>query len=136
MKFDSKIVQRLILIRTLCSDDRGRRQTAVKKISGILLSVLISSGFFSVRCEATVYQSNGSEANVQSIHDTQARDGDTIMVPAGTFSWTARLNITKGITIQGQTTISGAGTANPIINDLTIIQDNTPRSGKPTTMGI
>ena len=77
MKFDSKIVQRLILIRTLCRDDRGRRQTAVKKISGILLSVLISSGFFSVRCGATVHQSNGSEANIQSIQDTQAGDGDT-----------------------------------------------------------
>ena len=100
------------------------------KVSGILLSVLISSGFFSVRCGATVYQSNGSEANIQSIHDTQAQDGDTIVVPAGTFSWTARLNITKGITIQGQTTISGAGTANPIINDGTIIRDNTPRSGE------
>ena len=125
MKFDSKIVQRLVLIRTLCSDGRGRRQTAVKKISGILLFIFILSGFSALRCEATVYQSNGSEANIQSIHDTQAQDGDTITLPAGTFTWTSALNITKGITLQGQTTISGAGTANPIINDGTIIRDDT-----------
>ena len=95
---------------------------------GILLFTLILSGFSIPRCGATVYYSNGSVANVQALHNA-ARDGDTITLPAGIFSWTARLNITKGITIQGQTTISGAGTANPIINDRTIIQDNTPRSG-------
>jgi hypothetical protein len=74
-------------------------------------------------------------ASVQALVNA-AHDGDTITLPAGTFSWTARLNITKGITIQGQTTISGAGTATPTINDLTIIKDDTPRSGKPMTMGI
>jgi hypothetical protein len=100
------------------------------KVSGILLFIVILSGFSAARCGATVYYSNGSEANVQAIHDNWARDGDTITLPAGIFSWTARLNITKGITIQGQTTISGAGTANPIINDGTIIRDNTPRSGE------
>jgi hypothetical protein len=56
-------------------------------------------------------------------------DGDIVTIPAGTFTWTSALNITKGITLQGQTTISGAGTANPIIKDLTIIKDDTPRSG-------
>jgi hypothetical protein len=97
--------------------------------------ILILSGFSAPRCGATVHHSDGSVASVQALHNS-AHDGDTITVPAGTFSWTARLNITKGITIQGQTTISGAGTANPVINDLTIIKDDTPRSGKPTTMGI
>ncbi len=116
MKFDSKIVQRLILIRTLCSDDRGRRQTAVKKISGILLMILILSGFSALRCGAAVYQSNGTVQSVQYLHDHSARDGDTITLPAGIFRWTAGLTITKGVTIQGATTISGAGTGNPIIN--------------------
>ena len=58
-----------------------------------------------------------------------ARDGDTITLPAGTFTWTRPLNITKAITLEGQTTISGAGTANPVVKDLTIIRDDTPRSG-------
>jgi hypothetical protein len=105
------------------------------KTIGTLLFTLILSGFYAPRCGATVYHSNGSVASVQALHNV-AHDGDTITVPAGTFSWTATLNITKGVTIQGQTTISGAGTAHPVINDRTIIQDNTPRSGTSRTMGI
>src|SRR5436190_10338297 len=95
---------------------------------GTLLFTLILSGFSAPRCGATVYQSNGSVANIQSIHNLQARDGDTIVVPAGTFSWTSRLNITKGITLQGATTIVGPSSS-PVVIDATIIQDNTPRSG-------
>jgi hypothetical protein len=65
---------------------------------------------------------------VQALHNA-AKNSDTITLPAGTFSWTSQLNITKGITLQGQTTISGAGTATPTVNDLTIIKDDTPRTG-------
>jgi hypothetical protein len=90
--------------------------------------ILILSGFSAPRCGATVYESNGSLANVQALHNA-AKNGDTITLPAGTFSWTSQLNITKGITLQGQTTISGAGTATPSVNDLTIIKDDTPRTG-------
>jgi hypothetical protein len=97
-------------------------------VTAVAFVLLILSGFSTL---AEVYDSDGSEANIQSIHDNQARDGDTITIPAGTFSWTARLNITKGITLQGQTTISGAGTANPTINDITIIQDSiSPRKSR------
>jgi len=78
---------------------------------------------------AATWQTDGTANNVQYTHDNLAHNGDTITLPAGTFSWTASLNITKAVTLQGQTTISGAGTANPVINDLTIIKDNTPRSG-------
>jgi hypothetical protein len=67
-------------------------------------------------------------ANIQSIHDTQAHDGDTITIPAGTFVWAIPLRITKGITLQGQTTITNAGTGSPTVNDATIIQDDTPRT--------
>src|ERR1700757_3995357 len=35
-----------------------------------------------------------------------AADGDTVIVPAGTSAWTSALTITKGITIQGQTTVN------------------------------
>src|SRR6266581_8328667 len=94
---------------------------------GTLLFTLILSGFSAPRCGATVYQSNGSVANVQALHNA-ALDGDTITLPAGTYSWTSRLNITKGITLQGATTIVGPS-SNPTVIDATIIQDNTPRSG-------
>jgi hypothetical protein len=41
-----------------------------------------------------------------------AADGDTVIVPAGTAAWTSTVTITKGITIQGQTTVnSDSGTA-------------------------
>ena len=40
------------------------------------------------------------------------------------------MNITKGITLQGQTTVEGAGTANPVTNDLTIVLDDVPRGRK------
>ena len=34
---------------------------------------------------ATVYDSDGSSTNIQSIHDTLAQNGDTITLPAGTL---------------------------------------------------
>jgi hypothetical protein len=93
----------------------------------IILVILVSGGFCAARCEATVYNSNGTVANVQALHNI-AREGDTITLPAGRFSWTSRLNITKGITLKGLTTITGPA-SDPTIIDATIIQDNTPRSG-------
>jgi len=92
------------------------------KGTGTLLLALFLGVCFASHCEATtVYHSNGSAANVQQIHDTQAVDGDTITLPVGTFSWTTHVTITKGITIQGQTTVdSDTG----ICNDQTILLDN------------
>ncbi len=45
-----------------------------------------------------------------------AREGDTVVLPAGTASWTATLTITKGITVEG------AG------DDKTVILDDVPRT--------
>ena len=92
--------------------------------SETLFAALFLGIAFAAHSGATIYNSNGSAANIQSINDTQAVDGDTITLPAGTFLWTTHVEITKGITIQGQTTISGAGGPNPVIADNTIVQDN------------
>src|SRR5438046_2030231 len=105
------------------------------KLSRVLLFILIMSGFSAARCSATVYDSDGSEASVEA-RIRSAADGDIVTLPAGTFSWTSRLEITKGITLKGQTTIAGAGTSNPTITDATIIQDNTPRKGANRGTGI
>src|SRR5215471_3565680 len=86
------------------------------------LSFLVTSNSF-----GTVWPSDGSDANVQAINDTNAHDGDTITLPAGTFIWTVGVNLTKGITVTGQTTITGAGTATCTANDQTIIIDEKPR---------
>ena len=87
------------------------------------LSFLVTSNSF-----GTVWPSDGSAANVQAIHDTNAHDGDTITLPAGTFIWTAGVSLTKGLTIRGQTTVTGAGTANCSANDQTIIIDEKLRA--------
>ena len=116
----------LFLIINAAAADRQERSAAVMKVSGkILLCILIWSGFSASCCEAAVYHSDGSPANVQFIHNTQAVDGDTITLPAGTFSWTTYVTITKAVTIQGQTTTdSSSGT----FDDNTIILDNVNRA--------
>src|SRR6266480_3089884 len=55
-----------------------------------------------------------------------AKEGDTVDVPSGTANWNTALTITKGITLRGQTTVSGAGNANATATDNTIIVDFTP----------
>ena len=96
-----------------------------RRVSATAFVILILSGFSAL---AKVYDSDGSVANVQALH-AAAHDGDTITLPSGTFRWTAPLKITKGITLQGNTTITGAGTANAAATDATIIKDDTPRNG-------
>src|SRR5215475_13825308 len=93
-----------------------------------LLAALFLGIAFASHSGAAVYHSDGSAANVQAIHDTNAHDGDTITLPAGTFIWTTSVSLTKGITVSGQTTITGAGTASCTANDQTIIVDDLMRT--------
>jgi cell division septation protein DedD len=73
--------------------------------------ILTLSGFFGPRCWATVYHSDGTAESVQFFHDNQAQNGDTITLPAGTFTWTSGVTITKAVTLQG------AGVGSTIIRD-------------------
>jgi hypothetical protein len=68
---------------------------------GIAIFTLILSGFLAPRCRAAIYQSNGTAASVQSIHNSQAHNGDTITLPAGILHWTTGVTISKAITLQG-----------------------------------
>jgi hypothetical protein len=70
---------------------------------------------------------NYAGGSVQWVHDNQAQNGDKITLPSGIFHYTTTLNITKGITVQETTVISGPA-MNPVINDGTIIKDDTPRN--------
>ena len=99
----------------------GRNMCKSQNLCKGAIVILIWNGFSAL---ATVYDSDGSSTNVQYIHDTLAQDGDMITLPAGTFLWASRVNITKGITIQGETTTD---TINRTANDQTIIVDNLPR---------
>jgi hypothetical protein len=64
------------------------------------------------------------QAQVQSAID-QAQDGDVVQLPACTASWNSQLTISKGITLQGQTTTAKTGTwpDEATANDKTIILD-------------
>src|ERR1051326_289009 len=63
---------------------------------------------------ATITATSASFKDVASAVSS-AHDGDVVVVPAGTASWTTTLNIAKGITLEG------AG------NDKTVILDDLPR---------
>jgi hypothetical protein len=68
---------------------------------------VLLNGVFPATCVAKVLQSNGSAANVQSLHNS-AQNGDTIVLPAGNFNWNKQISITKAITLQG----AGSGATN------------------------
>jgi len=65
-----------------------------------LLLALFLGVCFASHCEATIYNSDGSAASVQALHDA-ALNGDTITLPAGTFNWSTPVTVSKAITIQG-----------------------------------
>src|SRR4029453_222295 len=88
------------------------------KGTGTFLVALFLGVFLGSHCEANVWPSDGSAASVQYIHDNEAQNGDTITLPAGTFTWSTTVTISKGITLQGAgsdlTVIERSGTA-PLI---------------------
>src|SRR5215471_5794106 len=74
---------------------------------------------------ATTFISNGLDTggtdptkSVQYIHDNLASAGDTINIPNGTFTWTTGVNLTKSITLAGNSTApasQAAGTSSSIV---------------------
>ena len=76
-----------------------RPKSKFRVICRSAIVMLTWSGFSAF---GTVYNSDGSAQNVQYVHDNLAQGGDTITVPAGTFTWTTGVHITKAITLQGQ----------------------------------
>src|SRR5438477_5039126 len=98
----------------------------IRQIVDPLSRVILAAIIMTVGCQvsgATIGAKSASLGDVESAIGS-AHEGDTVIIPAGTASWTSSLVITKGITLIGQTTTdSVAGTA----NDLTIIKDNLPR---------
>ena len=82
---------------------------------------------------ATVEAKSPALADVKSAI-ASAHEGDTVTVPAGEASWTSTLVITKGITLQGATSIGG-NLSSPVVTDKTIILDDIPRPsrGHPPT---
>lgn len=80
---------------------------------------------------ATVEAKSAELADIRSAI-ASAHEGDTVTVPPGTASWTSTLVITKGITLQGGTSIGGPLNS-PTVTDKTIIFDDIsrPNRGRP-----
>jgi len=89
----------------------------------MVLAASLASGVLYSAGAATIYAASPSLTDVTSAL-TLAVEGDTVIVPAGTATWSSALIVSHGITLQGATTVntSGSGTA----SDQTIILDNTP----------
>ena len=71
------------------------------KALGILLFTVALSSLLPRQGNAAVYNSNGSAADVQNIHNTLAHNGDTIMLPSGRFTWSTPVTISKAIKLEG-----------------------------------
>ena len=78
---------------------------------------------------ATVNARSPSFADVSTAVASAAK-GDTVIVPAGTASWTKTLVINKPIWLVGQTTVNYT---NETANNQTIILDDVSRSSRPPT---
>jgi hypothetical protein len=109
----------------------GRYRLLARKLSLVLTALLFAAS--GAAQAASVSALSPSFADVSKAI-AAAHDGDTVIVPAGTASWTAILNISKGITIQGKTTTSNENSANPTFNDATIIKDDSPGSIMKVTL--
>ena len=68
----------------------------------------------------TIYDSDGSAARVQGLHNA-ALNGDTITLPAGTFTWTTHVAFTQLSTFKVQA-------------QATTIYDNVPKTGGPDSV--
>jgi FG-GAP-like repeat len=103
------------------SAHREDRCPTVVKRTGTLLLTLGLYGFPAVHCGAMVYHSNGSAASVQALQNA-AHNGDTITIPAGTFTWGSGVRINKGITLQGVAGATRINRAAGTTHDLITIQ--------------
>jgi hypothetical protein len=99
-----------------------------RQIVDPLSQVTLAAIIMTVGCQvsgATIGAKSASLRDVESAIGS-AHEGDTVIVPAGTASWTSTLVITKGITLKGATSIGGS-ISSPVVTDETIILDELPR---------
>lgn len=91
----------------------------IRTLCRTVIVILIWSGFSAL---ATVYHSDGSAASVQGLQNA-VLNGDTITLPAGTFTWTTGVTISKAITLQG----AGVGQTDFMLDVRDIILEKRPQ---------
>ena len=77
-----------------------------KNRKGLPSSLALAALFFAASGAAQATMINARSPSLTDVRTAiaSAADGDTVIVPAGTAVWRDALTITKGITLQGQTT--------------------------------
>jgi hypothetical protein len=110
----------------------------VKKLRTLLFTLSVLGGLSGLAAPlsgAAVYHSDGSVAKVKALHNA-ASDGDTITLPAGTFTWSTPVTISKAIKIQGEGSGRIIGTTKSSVAVGTGSKTfTTTRSGLPITAG-
>jgi len=86
-------------------------------VRGLLHVITLTGAFLIPPSQMEAATINAKSVSIGDISSAigAARDGDTVLVPAGTASWTSTLTIRRGITLQG------------VGNDKTVILDDVPR---------
>jgi hypothetical protein len=93
----------------------------MKKFYFLFLAALLTGLFFGAQAQAaTINAASCSRANVQTAI-TAASEGDTVLIPSGSCTWTTTITIDKAIIIKGQGTSNqyGAGASAPVITNNT-----------------
>jgi len=100
---------------------------------GSKLSTFLAALFLAVSVSAQAATINALSPSFADVSTAvgSAKNGDTVIVPAGTASWTSPLVITKGIILMGRTTISNAGKSTASANDQTVIRNNNTVTSAP-----
>jgi hypothetical protein len=110
----------------------------VKRIGTLFFTLSALGGWSGLSAPlsgAAVYPSDGSAAKVKALHNA-ALDGDTITLPAGTFTWSTPVTIWKAIKLQGAGSGRIIGTTKSSVAVGTGAKTfTTTRSGLPITAG-
>jgi hypothetical protein len=101
-----------------------------RSIAWLISGVCVALG---VRLDGATLTAKSVSFEDVSAAVSSAREGDTVMIPAGTASWTEQLALTKGITLQGQTSVQGKDPKEFVVRDGTIILDDVPRTRGKTS---
>src|SRR5262249_10484663 len=115
---------------------RPHRLAFFPSLGTVFVSVFLAAAGVELRA-ATITAASVSLVDV-SAAVASAVDGDTVIVPSGTATWTSRLVIANAITLIGQTTtdaVAGTAVDNTIIVSKLVAPNLTPLLALDTSSG-
>src|SRR5689334_6666454 len=108
------------LMRDMSAERDSLKRTSLRILRRLCCHVVVLLSFTIDSYGATIIATDTSATAVQAAINS-ATDGDKVIVPAGTATWSATVSFNKGITLQGagigQTIIiNGNGYATPVLD--------------------